>query len=67
MRHPNRRSGWSDVFTDEAILVPPEDPKTVTEAIRRAWEDDDLRHRTAEAGPALLRKQQYDEFEATGT
>ena len=40
----------SDVFTDEVILVPPEDPEALAEAIRRAWEDDDLRHRTAEAG-----------------
>jgi len=40
----------SDIFTEEVILVPPEDPEALAEAIRRAWEDDDLRHRTAEAG-----------------
>jgi glycosyltransferase involved in cell wall biosynthesis len=40
----------SDIFTDEVILVPPEDPKALAEAIRRAWEDDELRLRTALAG-----------------
>ncbi len=40
----------SDVFTDEVILVPGEDPKALADAIRRAWEDDGLRLRTAELG-----------------
>ena len=40
----------SDIFTDEVILVPPEDPKALAEAIRRAWENDELRLRTALAG-----------------
>ena len=40
----------SDVFTNEVILVPPEDPAALASAIRRAWEDDELRLRTAELG-----------------
>jgi glycosyltransferase involved in cell wall biosynthesis len=38
------------VFSDEAILVPPGDPDALAGAIRRAWEDDALRERTAAAG-----------------
>jgi glycosyltransferase involved in cell wall biosynthesis len=40
----------SDVFTDEVILVPPENPQALRDAIRRAWDDDDFRRRTALAG-----------------
>jgi glycosyltransferase involved in cell wall biosynthesis len=40
----------SDVLTNEVILVPAEDPVALAAAIRRAWEDDGLRLRTAEAG-----------------
>ena len=40
----------NDVLTDEALMVPPEDPDALAKAIRRAWEDDDLRRRTALAG-----------------
>jgi glycosyltransferase involved in cell wall biosynthesis len=40
----------SDVLTDQALLVPPEDPDALADTIRRAWEDDALRIRTAQAG-----------------
>jgi len=42
--------GASDVLTDQALICPSEDPKALAELIRRAWEDDDLRTRTADAG-----------------
>ena len=42
--------GRSDVLKDEALFVPPEDPDALAATIRRAWEDRDLRLRTAEAG-----------------
>lgn len=42
--------GMTDIFTDEIIAVPPEDPAALAAAIDRAWRDDDLRRRTAEAG-----------------
>jgi glycosyltransferase involved in cell wall biosynthesis len=42
--------GASDLLTDQALLVPPHDVAALREAIRRAWEDDDLRRRTAESG-----------------
>ena len=42
--------GMSDLFQDEALIVPPDDPKALAAMIRRAWEDDDLRRRTALAG-----------------
>lgn len=41
----------SDVLTGgEALLVEPEDPKALAAMIRRAWTDDGLRVKTAEAG-----------------
>ncbi|MBI1898585.1 MAG: glycosyltransferase family 4 protein [Acidobacteria bacterium] len=40
----------SDVLQDEALIVPAENPEALATAIRRAWEDDDLRRRTAAAG-----------------
>ncbi len=42
--------GMSDIFGDEIISVPPEDPGALAAAIGRAWEDDDLRLRTGRAG-----------------
>lgn len=42
--------GASDILTDQAILVPPHDVTSLTAAIRRAWEDDLLRHTVAQAG-----------------
>ncbi len=38
------------VFTDEVLTVPPADPTALAAAIRRTWEDDALRERTAAAG-----------------
>ncbi|MCI0628017.1 MAG: glycosyltransferase family 1 protein, partial [Acidobacteria bacterium] len=38
------------LLTDEAIIVPQSDPAALADAIRRAWDDDDLRERTANAG-----------------
>jgi glycosyltransferase involved in cell wall biosynthesis len=40
-------AGASDVLTDEAVFVPPEDPHALAQAIRRVWEDNDLRRRIA--------------------
>lgn len=40
----------SDVFTDEVILVPAENPQALRDAIRRAWDDPEYRLRTALAG-----------------
>jgi glycosyltransferase involved in cell wall biosynthesis len=42
--------GVSDVLTDQAIMVPPEDPTALREAIARVWEDDALRTRLVESG-----------------
>jgi glycosyltransferase involved in cell wall biosynthesis len=42
--------GASDVLTDQALLVAPHDVAALKDAIRRAWEDDLLRKRTAESG-----------------
>jgi glycosyltransferase involved in cell wall biosynthesis len=42
--------GMSDIFNDEIIAVPPEDPVALAAAIRRAWEDPALRSRTGHAG-----------------
>jgi glycosyltransferase involved in cell wall biosynthesis len=43
--------GVSDVLSPEqAILVPPEDPAALAGAIERAWEDRELRERTARVG-----------------
>jgi glycosyltransferase involved in cell wall biosynthesis len=43
-------AGASDVLTDEAVFVPPEDPRALAEAIRRVWEDEAFRRSTAEKG-----------------
>jgi glycosyltransferase involved in cell wall biosynthesis len=42
--------GASDIMTDQALMCPPEDPEALAALIRRAWEDDALRLRTAETG-----------------
>jgi glycosyltransferase involved in cell wall biosynthesis len=42
--------GMSDIFKDEIIAVPPEDPAALAAAIARAWEDGALRSRTSHAG-----------------
>lgn len=38
------------MITDQAIIVPPQDPMALAEAIRRVWNDDELRQRIAAAG-----------------
>jgi glycosyltransferase involved in cell wall biosynthesis len=38
------------LLNGEALLVPPEDPAALAATIRRAWDDRDLRERTAESG-----------------
>jgi glycosyltransferase involved in cell wall biosynthesis len=42
--------GASDLLTDQAILIPPHDATALREAIRTAWENDELRRRIAESG-----------------
>jgi glycosyltransferase involved in cell wall biosynthesis len=42
--------GISDVFSDELLTVPPEDPLALAEIIERAWTNEDLRTKTATAG-----------------
>lgn len=43
-------SGASDVLTDEALFVPPENPVALAAAIRKCWQDDVLRTTTAAKG-----------------
>ena len=38
------------ILKDETIIIPPQDPLRLAEAIREAWENDELRDRTASAG-----------------
>jgi len=42
--------GVSDVLTDEAVIVPPEDPALLADGIRKLWEDDIFRRNVAEKG-----------------
>lgn len=42
--------GMSDLFTDEVLIVPAENPSALAATIGRAWENEDLRRRTAENG-----------------
>jgi glycosyltransferase involved in cell wall biosynthesis len=42
--------GASDVLNGEALICHPEDPDALAALIQKAWEDDSLRERTAEAG-----------------
>jgi glycosyltransferase involved in cell wall biosynthesis len=48
--------GMSDVFENEIIAVPPEDPAALAAAIKRAWEDNELRLRTGHAGRLYAEK-----------
>lgn len=45
-----------NLLTDQAIVVPPSDPDALAAAIRRAWEDDELRQRVANAGRRYAEK-----------
>ncbi len=45
--------GMSDVFGREIVTFPAEDPGALAEAIRRVWENDELRLATAAAGRRL--------------
>jgi glycosyltransferase involved in cell wall biosynthesis len=47
--------GMSDIFNSEMLLAPPENPEALANVIRRAWEDSQLRQRTAEAGQRYAR------------
>jgi len=47
--------GMSDIFTDEVLTVPPEDPDALAAQITAAWSDDGLRARTAAAGARFAR------------
>ncbi len=38
------------MLSDEALFVPPEDPEALATMIRRAWQDQSLREKTAAAG-----------------
>jgi glycosyltransferase involved in cell wall biosynthesis len=42
--------GAADILTDQALFVPPEDAEALATRIREAWENGELRKRTAEAG-----------------
>ena len=42
--------GVSDVLTDQAVIVPPEDPAALAESIAQLWNDAELRKRNAGAG-----------------
>jgi glycosyltransferase involved in cell wall biosynthesis len=42
--------GVSDVLTHQAVMVPPEDPKSLRDAIARVWSDAELRARLADSG-----------------
>jgi hypothetical protein len=45
-----------DILTDEAIIVPSGDPIALAKAIDRAWNDDELRQRTADSGRRYAEK-----------
>ncbi len=42
--------GMSDIFNGEILTFPAENPEALAAVIRRAWEDDALREKTAAAG-----------------
>jgi glycosyltransferase involved in cell wall biosynthesis len=42
--------GISDVLTNEALIVPPEDPRALAEAIQKVWNDPVLRQDIAQRG-----------------
>jgi glycosyltransferase involved in cell wall biosynthesis len=48
--------GVTDIFDRELVSVPPEDPQALASAIRRVWQDEDLRRKTAQAGLEYARR-----------
>lgn len=42
--------GVSDLFSDELLITPPEDPRELAATIVRAWHDEELRRATADQG-----------------
>ncbi len=42
--------GCSDVLSNQALFVPPENAQALADMIRRVWQDDQLREATAQAG-----------------
>jgi glycosyltransferase involved in cell wall biosynthesis len=48
--------GVTDLFDHEVLSVPPEDPAALASIIEKAWVDDDLRRRTAQAGWEYARR-----------
>lgn len=38
------------ILTNEAVMVPPQDSRALADAIKRVWDDDAFRKKTAEAG-----------------
>jgi glycosyltransferase involved in cell wall biosynthesis len=47
--------GMSDIFGEEMLFVPPENPEKLAHVIQEAWDNDALRERTAEAGRRLAK------------
>lgn len=47
--------GTSDIFKGEILTAPPENASALASVIRLAWENDELRRRTAEAGQRYAR------------
>ena len=48
--------GVTDLFDHEVLSVPPEDPAALASIITKAWVDNDLRRRTAQAGWEYARR-----------
>ena len=42
--------GVTDIFEDQILSVPPENPAALRAMIKRVWDDDDLRRRIGQAG-----------------
>jgi glycosyltransferase involved in cell wall biosynthesis len=47
--------GMSDIFEKEMLFAPPEDPEALARVIQLAWQDTELRQRTAMAGQRLAK------------
>jgi glycosyltransferase involved in cell wall biosynthesis len=53
--------GAEDLLTDEAVVVPPEDPESLARQIKLLWEDDDLRSGVAARGRAYAERARGEE------